>query len=102
MGIAIYISKEALAKAGVEMVEVSRAYHQPCKCGNQEIGYCDSCGIKASNFKIDYIDIKELPFLMNEMEEFIYHDANSWGNSRKPILEFIKSNHIANDDWYEG
>ena len=49
-----------------------------------------------------YCVVEGLDLLMNDFGDTVYHVANTWGHNRQPILDFIRTKGIADEDWYEG
>jgi hypothetical protein len=83
MGCQIYIKKEAIEKkVKVEPVSIRHS----------------------DDYTGHYYSVEGLDFLMHTAldSDYIWHDANTWGSSRKPILELINKNGLVeNVDWYE-
>lgn len=80
--------------------EITQRY--PCVCGETKEGVCPSCGTSAEVHKEVSVEVQGLSVVMWDMDDVIYHDANRWGSSRKPLLHFInKHGLLAGQDWYE-
>jgi hypothetical protein len=102
MGIQIYIKKASLKNKGIPFTDSSCVEGWACDCGWVAEGHCHECGTEGWVHIADYTDIDGLPLLMHSMGETYWHDANHWGSSRKPIMEFIEKHGLTEEDWYEG
>tara|TARA_R110000744_G_scaffold147612_1_gene260557 strand:- start:874 stop:1188 length:315 start_codon:yes stop_codon:yes gene_type:complete len=103
MGIQIYIKTAKLKEADLVMIYSKESYVSPCRCGKNDYGVCHDCGTEPETHVQEYVDVEGIPFLMEVLDkDIIYHDANHWGSSRKPLLEFIEKHKLrAGEDWYE-
>jgi len=102
MGIQIYIKKEALERAGVQISYAEEEDNYPCRCGEVAIGYCNECESDGRNYTYKFAHVQGLEIIMYEFSDTVCHDANHWGTSRKPIIEFINKHKLkAGEDWCE-
>jgi hypothetical protein len=102
MGIQIYIKKSALDERGIKYktTPVTRSYC--CECGQTQYGYCGNCEEDAYEEIHEDTVVDGLSLTMEDFGETMYHDANHWGSSRAPIIEFINRNCLlAGEDWFE-
>lgn len=87
MGIQIYIKKEALERIGVNV----RYFTETHDLGPLTEKWSEKCA-----------EVEGLDKVMGEIDNAVYHDANHWGSSRKPIIDFIDKHRLkAGEDWYE-
>ena len=100
MGVSIYIKKSAINVLSTEKALV----HSGCYCGamSEEGTYCEMCSSTAKDHYETYCIIEGLDLVMTDFQDMVYHVANTWGRSREPILDFIRTKGIASEDWYEG
>lgn len=102
MGIQIYIKKEALEHLGILISYDEETQHYPCRCGEVELGYCNVCQSSAKKYVNRYVHLQGLDLAMYDFGDAVYHDANHWGSSRKPIIDFIDKHRLkAGEDWHE-
>jgi len=99
MGIQIYIKKSAINVLATEKELVHAGCH--CGCVTEESEFCDECKSYAESWYDTYCTVEGLDILMHDFGDTVYHDANAWGSSRAPILAFIESNNISDNDWYD-
>ena len=99
MGVSIYINKSAINVVSTEKELV----HSGCRCGDIDTGseYCPLCGFTAEDVYETYCIVEGLSVIMEDFGDTVYHVANVWGSSRQPLLDFIRTKGIADDDWYE-
>ena len=101
MGIQIYIKKEAIKHLVEDEICEAQRY---CHCDELD-GQCECacCGSEITTTLFEYVKYKGLDKLMNDLDDVVWHDANTWGSSRAPILQFIEDNGLVKGtDWYEG
>lgn len=100
MGVSIYIKKSAVNVLSTERELI----HQGCRCGDIDsgTGYCPECGFDAEDVYETYCTVEGLSVIMEDFHDTVMHVANVWGRNRQPILDFIRTKGIADDDWYEG
>lgn len=87
MGVQIYIHKESLKRLGIPVVYSTETVYgsNPSEEYSEEIA-----------------NVHGLSMLMETTDNAIYHDANRWGVSRKPLLAFIEKHSLkAGEDWFE-
>jgi hypothetical protein len=86
MGIQIYIKKKALERVGVGITYSTATYHGETP---------------ADEFSEPMAEVEGLNIMMHDFDDTVYHDANRWGSSRIPLLEFIAIHELTHDEWYE-
>ena len=89
MGIQIYIKKSALIERNIKLREVTLEYQGDAEKDEYPavVGCCR---------------VEGLPLLMYSTDDEVYHDANTWGNARGVLLEFLgKHALLAGSDWFE-
>lgn len=105
MGIQIYIKKSALAARDIQVTTNRSICHSGCQCQAVMTAghYCEECHSYAEDWEHSSARVKGLSVVMHDAGDVLWHDANHWGSSRKPILEFIdKYKLVEEEDWYEG
>lgn len=105
MGIQVYITKAALAARDIQVTVERPLCHSGCHCQAVMTAgqYCDECETYAEDWEQSSAHVEGLSVVMNDFGETLWHDANHWGSSRKPIMEFIdKYKLVEGEDWYEG
>ena len=101
MGIQIYIKKSALDERKISY-KTTTTTTNGCICGETRYGYCTNCEENAQEEIHEDVVVEGLSIVMEDFGETIYHDANHWGSSRAPIIEFINRNCLlAGEDWFE-
>jgi hypothetical protein len=91
MGIQIYIKKSALDARGIDYRRVENV---------MSFDYDEDGELEVA--KEFFLDIDGMPLLMNDFDDSCWHDANSWGSSRKLIIGFILEHELIGDEeWYE-
>lgn len=102
MGIQIYLRKDKLKEKGIELKPAPQTFNYSCSCG-YTTGWCSDCGEHGDSHTVDYVDVSTIPFLMEDFGEWVYHDANHWGNSREHLVNLIDKFDLQySTDWYEG
>lgn len=102
MGIQIYIKKESLKREGINVKYDEKVHNYGCRCGKCLEGVCPDCGTPGEIYREQIAEVSGLDRVMGVIDNAVYHDANHWGSSRKPILEFIEKHKLkAGEDWYE-
>jgi hypothetical protein len=101
MGIQIYIKTSALDAKGIEIVRETYKETYRCHCGCTEEGHCGICGGNSVIHEDTVAKVDGLPVMGTLDNDFIWHDANRWGSSRAPILEFIDKHGLIDNDWFE-
>ena len=105
MGVQIYIKTEALKERGVALTFNRRELYCSCACGYEtSVGVeCEDCRTPVRRVLETCVEIEGLDILFHELDkDTVWHDANYWGTSRTPIVEFIKKHQLlAGTDWYE-
>jgi hypothetical protein len=50
---------------------------------------------------IEYYQLEGVPTLLRNADDYMWCDANHWGDVREPLLAYLKANNVSDDDWYE-
>ena len=104
MGIQIYIKKAALAARDIQVTIERPLCHSGCHCQMVMTAgqYCEDCGTYAEDWEEAHAHVAGLSVVMGDFGETLWHDANHWGPSRAPIMEFIDKHQLrAGEEWYE-
>ncbi len=111
MGIQIYIKTEKFKEQGVNLEVFDELMATCCDCGwlsththaAEKGEVCNRCKTVEVDQYHQYVNVEGLKIVMEQLNDgVIYHDANHWGSSRAPILDFIEKHKlVAGEDWYE-
>lgn len=102
MGIQIYIKVSAI-KDLIDGDDIEK--HKDCHCGNAVYGSatatkCKLCDTPISVYKQRYFKLTGLLKWFLVLDDVICHDANKWGSSREPILDWLDTHNISQNDYY--
>lgn len=105
MGIQIYIKTEALKNRNIELEASEEVMYHSCGCmyEAEPNAVCEMCGEVTKPAYETFVKVEGLDVIMHAFgDSTIWHDANHWGSSRGPIMEFIEKHGLKRDnDWYE-